>query len=41
MDKDFDDDDAEELAWEHMKFLFKRLIDNNEDIFEEEAEKRN
>lgn len=39
-EKIFEDEDAEELSWEHMKFLFKRLIDNNEDIFVNELRRR-
>jgi hypothetical protein len=39
-EKNFSEEDAQELAWDHLKFLFKRLIDHNKDIFAKELDKR-
>lgn len=38
--KGMDCEDAQELAWQNMRFLFKRLVDNNIDVFEKEAQRR-
>lgn len=39
-EKGFNDKDADEASWEHLKFLFKGLIDYNKDIFDAELENR-
>jgi hypothetical protein len=40
VEKNFTDMDAKELAWDHLKFLFKRLIIRNQDIFNDELRNR-
>jgi hypothetical protein len=40
VEKNFTDMDAKELAWDHLKFLFKRLIIRNQDIFNDELKNR-
>lgn len=37
---DFDTDEAVDMAWQNRKFLFKKLILNNEEIFQAEWERR-
>jgi len=32
--RNFDEDDASDIAWDSLKPLFKKLIDHNGDIFE-------
>lgn len=39
-DKKINARDAKELAWDHLKFLFKHLIDRNPDLFDEEMQRR-
>lgn len=38
--RNFDEDDALDLAWDNFKPLFKKLIDQNEDIFDDEFNER-
>jgi Zinc finger, C2H2 type len=40
VEKNFSNKDAKELTWDHLKFLFKRLIDRNLDIYNEELKNR-
>jgi len=39
--RNFDEDDALDLAWDNFKPLFKKLIDHNKDIFDDELHARN
>lgn len=36
----FDNDEAEEMAWSTRAFLFKKLLINNEDLFDKEMNRR-
>ena len=40
VEKGFSYNDAAEASWEHLKFLFKSLIDGNKDLFEDEMKDR-
>lgn len=40
IERNFSNADAKDLTWDHLKYLFKRLIERNEDIVQEELIRR-